>query len=65
MRVEDIPAYEQNFDATGIDSAGKKHNFTQRQIQIPGESTILNYVLTQPASGIGHIFILNKLTKIK
>ncbi len=51
MRVEEIPAYEQNFDATGIDSEGKRHNFTQRQIQIPGENSVLNYVQTKPVSG--------------
>jgi N-acetylmuramoyl-L-alanine amidase len=51
MRVEDIPAYEQNFDNTGVDSTGKKHNLTQRQIQVPGENSTLNYVQTKPASG--------------
>ena len=51
MRVEEIPAHEQNFDETGIDSEGKRHNFFPQQIQIPGENSFLNYVQAKPASG--------------
>ena len=51
MRVEEIPAYEQNFHDTGIDSQGKRHILSHRQIPIPGETISMNYTLVQPASG--------------
>ena len=51
MQVENIPDYEQNFDETGVDSEGKRHKLTNRQVQIPNGNSIMNYVVTQPANG--------------
>jgi len=63
MRVENILAYEQDFDNTGIDSQGKKHRFLQQQIEIPGENANMNYVLAQPVSGDRSYYYNTQLKK--
>jgi len=45
MQVENIPDYEQNFDETGVDSEGKRHKLTNRQVQIPNGNSIMKNLL--------------------
>lgn len=63
MRVEKIPAYEQDFNKTGIDSDGKKHTLIPKTVEIPGENTLLDYVETRPSSGDESYFYKTKVAK--
>jgi len=51
MRVENIHAYEADFDANGIDSEGKLFTLSQESIQIPGTAREMYYVRVKPDSG--------------
>ncbi len=63
MRVEDIPAYEQDFNERRIDSEGKLHTLTQRRVQIPNEHSFMEYIIAQPANGDRTYFYNEEISK--
>jgi N-acetylmuramoyl-L-alanine amidase len=63
MRIENIPAHEADFDMNNIDSNGKYFNYTLQSIQIPGETTQMEYINLKPRSGDNSYFFREKTEK--
>ena len=51
MRIEEITDHELDFDNNHRDSHGKYFHYTPRSIQIPGETTLMDYIQLKPRSG--------------
>ena len=63
MRVDNIHNHEADFDATGIDSSGKKHILSNKSVYITGEQNRMNYVRVKPASKDESYFYKSKVDK--
>ena len=51
MRIEEIPAYEADFETNHMDSNGKNFEYTIESVPVPGESLKMDYVNLKPSSG--------------
>ncbi|HEX6747614.1 MAG TPA: N-acetylmuramoyl-L-alanine amidase [Longimicrobium sp.] len=51
MNYKNIPAYEADFRAKGVDSDGKKFTLAPAKVVIPGTSETLDVVTCKPANG--------------
>ena len=63
MNVNEIPAYENEFDSNGVDSNGKIFTLSDETIQIPDETGVMNYVRIKAASGDESYFYKSKFPK--
>jgi N-acetyl-anhydromuramyl-L-alanine amidase AmpD len=51
MLARDLPAYEADFRANGVDSLGRRHLLSPLAVPIPGENANLNVIRLTPADG--------------
>ena len=63
MNADQIPAHEERFDNTGIDSDNKRHILTPRNIQIPGEDALMNYTQVESAAGDNSFYYRQETAK--
>ena len=63
MRVEKIPAHEQDFDRSGIDSDGKRHMLIRKSIEIFAEDAFMHYVEARPENADESYFYRTRYEK--
>lgn len=63
MKVENIPAYEADFRAKGVDADGKHFTLTPFQVDIPGSADKLNGVTCKRADGVASYYYTDQPAK--
>lgn len=65
MRIEEIAAHEADFDARHMDSYGKYFNYEEQSIQIPGETSRMEYINLKPRSGDNTYYYRSRVDKLQ